>query len=125
MNSMKNLLKLEELAQFVGAIVLFSQLDYSWWVFPVCLLLPDLSMLGYFFNPRIGAYLYNIFHHKLVAISIGLLGFYIGSEMLLLAGLILFAHASMDLIFGYGLKDIDDFKNAHLGWIGRNDKIGR
>lgn len=122
---MKNLLKLEELAQFVGAIVLFSQLDYSWWVFPVCILLPDLSMLGYFINPRIGAYLYNIFHHKLVAISIGILGFYIGSEMLLLAGLILFAHASMDRIFGYGLKYIDDFKHTHLGWIGRNNKIGQ
>lgn len=122
---MKKLLKLEELSQFVGAIVLFSQLDYSWWVFPVCLLLPDLSMLGYFINPRIGAYLYNIFHHKLVAISIGLLGFYIGSEMLLLAGLILFAHASMDRIFGYGLKYIDDFKHTHLGWIGHNNKIGQ
>ena len=109
---MKNLLKLEELAQFVGAIVLFSQLDYSWWVFPVCILLPDLSMLGYFINPRIGAYLYNIFHHKLVAISIGILGFYIGSEMILLAGLILFAHASMDRIFGYGLKYIDEIGRA-------------
>src|SRR5690606_33990189 len=122
MNSMKNLLKLEELAEFVGAIVLFSQLDYAWWVFPARILLPYLSMLAYFIIPRIGAYLYNIFHHKLVAISIGLLGFYIGSEMLLLAGLILFAHASMDRIFGYGLKYVDDFKHTHLGWIGHNNK---
>lgn len=36
----------------------------------------------------------------------------------MLAGVILFAHASMDRIFGYGLKYADDFKHTHLQEIG-------
>src|SRR5690554_7338962 len=62
---MKNLLKLEELGQFLLSIMLFSRLEYSWWIFPMCLLLPDLSMIGYLISPKIGAWMYNFFHHKL------------------------------------------------------------
>ena len=32
-----------------------------------------------------------------------------------LPGIILFGHASMDRIFGYGLKFSDNFKHTHLG----------
>ena len=67
---MNNLLKLEELGQFLLSILLFNQLGYAWWVFPVCILLPDLSMIGYLVNPKTGAWLYNSIHHKLVAIAI-------------------------------------------------------
>ena len=34
--------------------------------------------------------------------------------------IILFAHISMDRIFGYGLKFNDSFFNTHLGKIGKN-----
>lgn len=34
---------------------------------------------------------------------------------------ILFGHSAMDRIFGYGLKFNDNFKNTHLGWIGKKD----
>ena len=58
---MKSLLKLEELAQFGLAILIFAQLDYAWWLFPVCILLPDISMVGYAFNNHTGAVVYNFF----------------------------------------------------------------
>lgn len=116
---MNNLLKLEELGQFLLSIILFSQLNYAWWVFPACILLPDLSMIGYLANPKIGAWLYNFFHHKLVAITIFVFGFWLGNSLLTLAGVILFGHSAMDRIFGYGLKFDDNFKNTHLGWIGK------
>lgn len=118
---MNNLLKLEELGQFLLAIILFNQLDYAWWVFPACLLLPDLSMIGYLINPKAGAWLYNVFHHKLVAVIVLFLGFWTGNALLTLAGVILFGHSAMDRIFGYGLKFNDDFKHTHLGWIGKKD----
>ena len=51
--NIENLLKLEELGQFLLSIILFNQLDYSWWVYPAFLLLPDLSMAGYLVNTRI------------------------------------------------------------------------
>ncbi len=115
---MNNLLKLEELGQFALSILLFSQLDYAWWVFAACILLPDLSMVGYLFNTRTGAWLYNLFHHKLVAIAVFLLGFWLHHPTLQLAGVILFGHSAMDRLFGYGLKFPDSFHNTHLGRIG-------
>lgn len=117
--NMKTLLKLEEIGQFLLSILLFSQLDYAWWIFLVFLLFPDLSMIGYLVNPKIGAWLYNFFHHKLVAIAVLILGFWLDISVLTLAGVILFGHSAMDRIFGYGLKFNDNFKNTHLGWIGK------
>ncbi|ANW96596.1 hypothetical protein AXE80_10035 [Wenyingzhuangia fucanilytica] len=116
---MNKLLKLEELAQFLLSIILFNQLHFSWWVFPACLLLPDFSMLGYLMNPKIGAWCYNIFHHKLLGIIFYSFGIFIQNESIMLIGMILFGHAAMDRIFGYGLKYNDDFKHTHLGDIGK------
>lgn len=116
---MKNVLKLEEVAQFALAVYVFYQWDMAWWVFWALLLVPDVSMLGYAVNTRIGAYAYNLFHHKGVAIAVGLLGLYLNETSLQLAGLILFAHAAMDRMFGYGLKYSDSFQNTHLGRIGK------
>lgn len=121
-NRMNNLLKLEELGQFLFSIILFNQLEYAWWVFPACILLPDLSMIGYLAGPKAGAWLYNLFHHKLVAIIILVLGFWMNNSLISLAGVILFGHSSMDRFFGYGLKFNDSFKHTHLGWMGRNHK---
>lgn len=119
---MKNLLKLEEGAQFVGALYLFSTLTYAWWVFPVCLLLPDLSALGYLLGNRWGAYSYNFFHHKLVAVVVLIIGFSLHFPPLSLAGCILFGHSALDRVFGYGLKYTTGFQHTHLGDIGNNNK---
>lgn len=116
---MKTLIKLEEAAQLCLALVLFNQLPFAWWWFPALILLPDLSMLGYLVNPRVGAYAYNVFHHKAVAIAIGVLGIFLGSQVLMLAGIMLFGHSAMDRLFGYGLKYTDEFANTHLGRIGQ------
>lgn len=116
---MKSLLKLEELAMFILGIYMFSQLSYTWWWFLVLILLPDIGMLGYAVNAKVGAVSYNLFHHKGIAILIYFLGIYFEIELLNLAGIILFAHASLDRIFGYGLKFNDAFKNTHLGEIGK------
>lgn len=116
---LNTILKLEELGQLLLSILLFRQLDYVWWIFPACLLLPDISMIAYVVNPRIGAFFYNIFHHKLVAFIVLALGFGLGVPLLSLAGVILFGHSAMDRIFGYGLKYGDNFKHTHLGWIGK------
>jgi Domain of unknown function (DUF4260) len=116
---MKKLLTLEEIAQFLLGIFLFSRLDFAWWWFPALILAPDLSMLGYLVNPKIGAWLYNFFHHKLLAIIVFVLGYYVDNQTLTLAGTILFSHSAMDRIFGYGLKYEDAFTNTHLGKIGK------
>lgn len=116
---MKYLLKLEEALMFAFSIFLFSRLDYAWWWYPLLILTPDLSMLGYLGGTKLGAATYNFIHHKALGIGILILGFILGSESLQLAGLILFGHSSMDRVFGYGLKHSDSFQHTHLGMIGK------
>ncbi|WP_310587204.1 DUF4260 domain-containing protein [Flectobacillus major] len=111
---MKTLLKLEELAQFVAGIILFNYLPYAWWYFLVLILLPDIGMLGYLINTKTGAWIYNLFHHKAVALTILTIGYYQHNHILLLVGVILWSHAAMDRLMGYGLKYEDSFKHTSL-----------
>lgn len=111
---MKTLIKIEELGLFGLGIYLFSLLPYAWWWFLVLVLVPDVSMLGYAFGNRAGAWSYNLFHHRGVAVAVYLSGVVMDSNLLLLAGALLFAHASMDRMFGYGLKYEKGFKFTHL-----------
>ena len=116
---MKNILKSEEIGMFLFSIFVFSKMEFAWWWFPALILAPDISMIGYLINPKAGALCYNIAHHKGVALIIFALGFYLSNSHLQLAGIILFAHSSMDRILGYGLKYNDNFHNTHLGIIGK------
>ena len=116
---MKNTLKLEELFMFALSIFLFAQLDFAWWWYPVLLLTPDLSMVGYLSSPQMGAMTYNFVHHKAVGISLFVAGAWLTIPPLQLAGVILFGHSSMDRVFGYGLKYPDAFEHTHLGRIGK------
>lgn len=111
---MKKLLSLEELMIFILSIYLFSQLAYPWWVFPVFLFLPDLGMLGYVKDTSLGATLYNIVHHRGLHLVIYFLGIFLKSDLIMLIGIICFAHSSLDRVLNYGLKYKDDFKHTHL-----------
>ena len=117
-----NQLKLEELILFLLSIYLFAETSFAWWWFPALILLPDISMLGYLVNTRVGAFFYNLGHHKAIGILVLLSGWYWGHDALELTGIILFGHSSLDRIFGYGLKYSDDFKHTHLGWLNPKEK---
>ncbi len=119
---MKNLLRLEELALFLLAIYLFTELDYAWWVFPLLLLTPDLGAIGYLGGSRIGAATYNLTHHKGIAVVAYLAGALLGSQILQLIGVIMLAHSSLDRAVGYGLKYPDSSDHTHLGYIGKTAK---
>jgi hypothetical protein len=114
---MKSILKVEEVFMFGLGIYLFSLLNYEWWWFLVLIFAPDIGMLGYLFGNRAGAIVYNLFHHKGIAISVYLLGIYLSLPLCQLAGVILFAHSALDRVLGYGLKYDKVFKYSHLGEI--------
>ncbi|WP_140938322.1 DUF4260 domain-containing protein [Sphingobacterium lumbrici] len=116
---MKILLKLEEFAILLLCVFLFSKLDFGWWWFPVLLLLPDIGMVGYIINPKIGAFTYNLLHHRLVASLVAFVALTYGNGYWQLVAIILFAHISFDRILGYGLKYNDSFNRTHLGVIGK------
>jgi hypothetical protein len=116
---MKYLLKSEEVLIFALSLYVFHLFHFSWTWYFVFILMPDLSMLGYLINPRIGAHAYNFVHHKGLAVIVFITGMYLMNRELQFAGITLFSHSSMDRVFGYGLKFSDDFKNTHLGKIGK------
>jgi hypothetical protein len=116
---MKTLLRLEELLLFGLALFLFSGLDYSWVWYALLFFSPDLSMLGYLANPRLGAWTYNLIHHKGLSVALYVLGYVLSIPWLMFAGTILLGHSSFDRVMGYGLKHEDAFQNTHLGRIGR------
>lgn len=114
---MKSILKAEELAMTIVAVyfLTFHHLGLSWWVWALLFFSPDISMLGYLHNTKTGAFCYNLFHHKGIAIAVAAMGFYFNNEIVIATGILLFGHASFDRIMGYGLKYNDSFKNTHLG----------
>jgi len=123
--NMKIQLKLEELAQFTVCVLLLISLEVHWWFYLLLIIGPDIGMLGYVAGPKVGAFTYNLFHNKAVALLCLLVLFVIGRytpdwpSSVISFGIILYGHASMDRIFGYGLKFPDSFQHTHLGWIGK------
>jgi len=116
---MRAIIQLEELAMLGISIYALYFLKVEWWVYPLLVLGPDISMLGYAAGNKTGAISYNLFHHKAIAIVLFLIGFITQIYSLEITGLILFGHSSMDRMLGYGLKYFTGFQFTHLGQIGR------
>ncbi|MFY7840842.1 MAG: DUF4260 domain-containing protein [Lacibacter sp.] len=123
---MKTILKLEELAMLLVCIALLYISSVDWWWYLLLFIGPDISMLGYLAGNKTGAILYNIFHHKAIAILVIAVSLaykladpFFDADPFVQAGIVLFGHASMDRIFGYGLKYENGFKFTHLGEIGK------
>jgi len=102
-----------------AALALYAHAGFSWLIFALFLLAPDLSMLGYLAGPRVGAALYNLVHTYVLALLLTLAGFLGAQPTLAAAGLILIAHIGLDRALGYGLKYSTAFGHSHLGRIGR------
>jgi hypothetical protein len=117
---MKTILKFEEAAMMlVGMYFLYVyNLSLPVWVWVLLFFAPDIGMLGYLVNNRVGAISYNIFHHKGLALAVGFIGYFMGNEVLIAVGALLFAHSSFDRMLGYGLKCYSGFKDTHLGRVG-------
>ena len=112
-------LRAESLALFVAGVLLYLQLNGNGlWLLPL-LLAPDISMIGYLGGPRLGAITYNLAHNLATALVLLGIGWFAAIAPLALAGAILVAHVGMDRTLGYGLKLPTDFKDTHLGRIGR------
>lgn len=116
---MKTLLRLEELAEFLFSIYLFSLLPFPWWVYPVLFVAPDLALLGLVAGRRVGALTYNLIHHKAVAFGLFALGALLGLPPVSLAGTILLGHSSLDRVLGFGLMDGKTFTHTHLKLTGQ------
>lgn len=116
---MKNIIRLEEAAILGLSIYLLSLIHVDWWWYLILLIGPDISMLGYLAGNKTGAFCYNLFHHKAVAIAVFITGLLLPHILVQVIGIVLFGHSSMDRMVGYGLKHVQSFKHTHLGIIGK------
>lgn len=108
------LLRVEGLTVFIGAILLYANQGFSGLAFLALVLLPDLGMLGYLINPRVGSLTYNAVHvYTLPAVLMGL-GLAATIPLALQIGLIWAAHIGIDRVAGYGLKYPTMFKDTHM-----------
>lgn len=110
-------LRVEGLVALVLAVVLYSRLDYSWTLFAILFLAPDLSFAGYLAGPRAGAATYNLLHSHAGPLLLGIALLATGHGVAV--PLIWAAHVGFDRALGYGLKYPTGFAHTHLGRIGR------
>lgn len=118
---MKNIIKLEELGMLVISAYALYHYEAAWWWYLMLLVGPDISMLGYLAGTKTGAIAYNLFHHKAIGIGLMMTGYILPLNELLLVGIVLFSHSSLDRMMGYGLKYFESFHHTHLGKIGKTN----
>jgi succinate-acetate transporter protein len=99
---------------FGCATFFYHSLGASWWMFAVLCLWPDISMLGYLANAKLGASLYNLFHWEMFSLVMAAASFWHHHWQALAFALIWLAHIGFDRFFGYGLKYPTFFKDTHL-----------
>lgn len=113
--------RIEAAAIFVISSFLYWHLDFNILVFFLLLFVFDAFMVGYLFNNRVGAYVYNFGHSMIIPPLLFTVGYTTDTKLLIGFSLIWFAHIGIDRALGYGLKFTSGFRDTHLGRIG-NDK---
>lgn len=111
------LLRVEEVCLFTASVWLYAHLHYSWVLFAVLFLAPDLFMLGFLANARVGSALYNLGHWLLLPLVFFVAGYVSGRPLLMAVATIWFSHIAFDRALGYGLKYPTFFKDTHLQHI--------
>ena len=107
-------LQVEGAAVLALAVVFYAAHHFSWGLFALLFLVPDLSMIGYAINLRMGALFYNLGHTYVFPIALIVAGMWASSNWSLAIGLIWCAHIGFDRMVGYGLKCDSSFKETHL-----------
>jgi Domain of unknown function (DUF4260) len=112
--SPKLLLHLEGAFVFLTACILYAHFHFSWWVFALFILAPDVSMLAYLVNKRAGTLCYNLFHTYSITLLVFLVLLCLGKTEDDWIVLIWVAHIGIDRLLGYGIKYETGFKDTHF-----------
>ena len=75
---------------------------------------PDISMLGYLVNPKLGSRLYNLVHTEVLPAALAASSFALHRTPLLAFALVWLCHIGFDRLIGAGLKYPTFFKDTHL-----------
>jgi len=108
------LLNMEGGAIFALSILFYQRSHGSWGFFVLTFLAPDLSMLGYLINGRIGAALYNLVHTVTAPGILFTAGMLASQRTATALALVWAAHIGFDRQLGFGLKYHTKFTDTHL-----------
>jgi hypothetical protein len=111
------LLRVEGLALFAGALVVYFDQGFGWWALVILFLAPDISFAGYLAGPGIGARIYNTLHTTVGPAALAVVGILSETDWCVQLALIWLAHIGFDRLLGYGLKYPTAFKDTHLGRV--------
>ena len=107
-------LRAEGALVFAFATFGYSQMHISWVIYAVLFFTPDIFMLGYVANARVGSITYNVGHSYLAPAALWALGWFTVLPFVSAMALIWIAHIGFDRAVGYGLKYAAGFKINHL-----------
>jgi len=108
------LLSAEGAAVFAASVAFYAHGHFRWWLFAVLILVPDVFMIGYAINVKLGATMYNLVHTAVGPIVLLLLAGTLPAPQLTPYGLIWLAHLGFDRMIGAGLKYPTQFRDTHL-----------
>jgi hypothetical protein len=113
------ILRAEQVAIFATGVVLWIANGGPPLLLIPAWLLVDLSMVGYLAGPRLGSTTYNAAHNLVLPLALLGLGWWTDTGWMVLASGIFLTHIGLDRTLGYGLKLPTDFRDTHLGRIGK------
>jgi len=113
----KILLHFEGAAILILSVFFYHQFHASWLLFAILFLAPDLFMLGYLANVRLGSAVYNLAHTCIAPAILLATAYFAGKPQLFPLALIWTAHIGFDRLLGFGLKYPTNFKDTHLQHI--------
>jgi hypothetical protein len=111
------LLRLEGLLVLIVALLSYTQLNGNWILFALLILAPDVSMLGYLKDVKLGALTYNAIHTYALPATLFAVSYFAGCNLGLLLSILWIAHIGMDRLLGFGLKYPTEFKDTHLNHV--------
>ncbi|MFN3744278.1 MAG: DUF4260 domain-containing protein [Hyphomicrobiaceae bacterium] len=116
--AVRHILRLEGAVVAGAALIGYTHLGASWWLFTMAVVAPDLSIAAYLAGPRVGALTYNLAHSTIGPVVLGTSAYLADAILLVAVSLVWLFHIGIDRMLGFGLKYASGFKNTHLGRIG-------
>ena len=98
------LMRLEGLALLAAAVALYAHQGYGWLALVLLLVAPDLALVSYLLNRRVGAVVYNLVHTLTLPLVLGVFGVWTGQPLWTQVALGWVAHIGMDRTLGLPLR---------------------
>lgn len=109
----KVIIQLENFLLLLLCLVFYFQSTYSTILLVILFFVPDIAIIAYLINTKIGKYIYNLFHSYNIPFFLLGISLFVNTSLLTAISLIWIAHIALDRTLGMGLKE-EQFKKTHL-----------